>query len=683
MVGYVIKDKLKKGFSIVLMTVLIGFMIFLVTGCENDNDKPQEEVVKKTYTITFNSDGGSSVESQTVTEGGSAVRPLTPTKEGYEFLAWTYNGENFNFSDPVNSDMTLVATWAEKEQVWIVTLDLDDGSLTKKVNVKKGEKLEKPETPTRDGYDFVSWQLDGKDYDFNKVVEKDITLKATWKEKKLKVTFDSKGGTAVAAQEISINGVVKAPKEPTKNGWTFVEWQFEGKKYDFKAEVKTDMTLVATWKLSQTYQKEESITKKLNGKNAKIDFRYINKTDKEEVDIFVNDIKVLTSTVYFVAEGCNLSDFAYCVESKDELSSAAQSMVNRIKEELKVIKGDKEYLTIRQYGDDGYKIAIVSDSGSVLYSDHFADGLIISGFELEKSCPNYDKFVVGEDKVQHYYAILNDGVYHLEKTAGYQISEYKTTISKNKVVTTKVATCLGWTSSVGGKVDEFSYIITKTQKVNNKNVNIEYRFVIPYAENEQDLDELMGSPLTTADLYIDGKLIEKNFYADEVSINAEDYEKLTAIDIEANMTYAANHWKEISTKLDKMVGVVSGDKQYLYVLGTNKILVLDDKYNKIFDKKMLYFDERDVYLENSCLNVDKFALGGTPIYNGFSRSNLYYITKDAIYYIDDNGACPSEVEGLTLEESQQLSQYKVTFKSNAANMEKIATCKFTADGNCH
>ena len=667
MVGYVIKDKLKKAFSIMVIIITFAFMIVLVTGCENENDKQQQEVVKKTYTVTFDSTGGSLVESQTVTEGETLTRPTTPTKEGYEFLGWTYNGENYLFSSPVNSDMTLVATWAEKEQVWVVTLNLDDGSLNKKVNVKKGEKLEKPETPSRDGYDFISWQLDGKDYDFNKVVEKDITLKATWKEKKLKITFDTKGGTAVAAQEVSINGVVKAPKEPTKNGWTFVEWQFEGKKYDFKEEVKTNMTLVAKWKLTQTYQKEESVTKKLNGKNVKIDFRYINKNDKEEVDVFVNDIKTITMVVE-IGEAVGAEDpFIYYAQNKNELLSKAQEMVSYVKQELKVVKGDKEYLTIQHY-NGSFKIAVINDNGVIVYNDNPIDSYMGAGFNLDTSCPNYDKFIVGESKIQHYYNISNDGIYYLNKYTGSQINEYKLTIKNNKVTTSKIATCLGFTVNSNRKAVE--YVLEKTKKVNGKDVPLSYIFI-----GDDELGEI------TISLQVHDKLIEENLFAE--TLLEEEYEKIQVPDTDASMQFASKFFKEWSTLIDEKIGVISGDKEYLYVLGQNKIIVLDNNYNKIFNKKMLYFNDRGVYLENTCPNVDKFKVGGSPIYSGYTNTNLYYIAKDAIYYIEDNGSCPSEVEGLTLEESEQLPQYKVTFKNNAANMEKIATCKYTAEGNCH
>lgn len=63
------------------------------------------------YTVTFNSDGGSSVGSQRVPSGDFASIPKTPTKEGYEFVEWQYNGSEFDFYTRIYSDINLVAKW--------------------------------------------------------------------------------------------------------------------------------------------------------------------------------------------------------------------------------------------------------------------------------------------------------------------------------------------------------------------------------------------------------------------------------------------------------------------------------------------------------------------------------------------------------------------------------------------
>ena len=83
----------------------------------------------KTYTVTFDSDGGTAVESQIVNEGEKVVQPKTPTKKvtgkTVFFKGWFYteNGvtKQWDFNnDTVNADITLVAKWEETEySEWI------------------------------------------------------------------------------------------------------------------------------------------------------------------------------------------------------------------------------------------------------------------------------------------------------------------------------------------------------------------------------------------------------------------------------------------------------------------------------------------------------------------------------------------------------------------------------------
>lgn len=67
----------------------------------------------KTYTITFDSDGGSAVGSITVKGKESPSAPSAPTKEGYTFEKWIKpNGDEFLFgTDTVEEDLTLTAIW--------------------------------------------------------------------------------------------------------------------------------------------------------------------------------------------------------------------------------------------------------------------------------------------------------------------------------------------------------------------------------------------------------------------------------------------------------------------------------------------------------------------------------------------------------------------------------------------
>ena len=138
-----------------------------------------EEVKENEYVVTFNSDGGSTIKSQKVSEGNKVKKPANPTKKGYTFVEWQLDGEKFDFNTLVVENITLKAVWKAKEQ-FTVSFDTDGGSKINDVKVYDGDKLSKPTNPTRDGYEFIKWQLDGKDYDFNAKVTKNITLKAIW-----------------------------------------------------------------------------------------------------------------------------------------------------------------------------------------------------------------------------------------------------------------------------------------------------------------------------------------------------------------------------------------------------------------------------------------------------------------------------------------------------------------------
>ena len=61
--------------------------------------------------VTFDSDGGTQVDAQTVAAGKQAARPNDPTKDGYVFDGWYADGRAYDFQGAVNHDLTLVAHW--------------------------------------------------------------------------------------------------------------------------------------------------------------------------------------------------------------------------------------------------------------------------------------------------------------------------------------------------------------------------------------------------------------------------------------------------------------------------------------------------------------------------------------------------------------------------------------------
>lgn len=140
-----------------------------------------EKVPENTHVVTFDSNGGSAVKSQTVVDGKVASIPTNPTRKGYNFVEWQLNGEAYDFTTVVKGNITLKAIWEAKKE-YTVDFDTDGGNTIDSVKVYENEKVAKPNNPTRDGYTFVKWQLNGEDYNFNTKVTKNITLVAIWKE---------------------------------------------------------------------------------------------------------------------------------------------------------------------------------------------------------------------------------------------------------------------------------------------------------------------------------------------------------------------------------------------------------------------------------------------------------------------------------------------------------------------
>ena len=65
-------------------------------------------------TVTFDSDGGSQIQTQKITSGDKATEPEIPVKSGYTFIGWyDEDGNLWSFDIPISKDITLHARWRE------------------------------------------------------------------------------------------------------------------------------------------------------------------------------------------------------------------------------------------------------------------------------------------------------------------------------------------------------------------------------------------------------------------------------------------------------------------------------------------------------------------------------------------------------------------------------------------
>jgi len=148
----------------------------------------------KTVKVTFDYNDGATPDKIVEVEQGSTVeKPKPPTRDGHIFVGWYLDGEEYDFGEAVNSDVTLTAEWEENDHV--VTIIIYDGNTVKRT-VSDGEKVKAPDVPEREGFEFDGWYSDEnftKEYNFDSPVKNDFTIYGKWKDVSVtyyKVTYN-------------------------------------------------------------------------------------------------------------------------------------------------------------------------------------------------------------------------------------------------------------------------------------------------------------------------------------------------------------------------------------------------------------------------------------------------------------------------------------------------------------
>lgn len=124
------------------------------------------------YTITFDTDGGSAIDPITQGYDTTINAPAAPTKTGYTFMGWnpalpaTMPAEN----------MTIKAQWRINR--YTVTFDTDGGSAVAPITQDYGTQITAPADPTREGYTFIGWD---KAIPATMPAE-DLTITALWRD---------------------------------------------------------------------------------------------------------------------------------------------------------------------------------------------------------------------------------------------------------------------------------------------------------------------------------------------------------------------------------------------------------------------------------------------------------------------------------------------------------------------
>ena len=210
----------------------------------------------KTVEILYVANGGTFFDGNETMQGvtdtdGIARLPLQPTREGYDFLGWSYDRDG---NDPVDftkaivagsGHATVYAQWKQNNEKTVLYVAnggvFADGNEAMEGVTDSDGVARQPLAPTRDGYTFTGWTYDAagtEPVDFTKPVQgggQHVTFFAQWAElanNEKDVLYVANGGVFADGNEVlqgvtDGDGVARQPLAPTREGYTFAGWTYD------------------------------------------------------------------------------------------------------------------------------------------------------------------------------------------------------------------------------------------------------------------------------------------------------------------------------------------------------------------------------------------------------------------------------------------------------------------------
>jgi|GEM_PF-972589 len=210
----------------------------------------------KTIDILYVANGGTFFDGNETLQGvtdtdGIARLPLQPTREGYDFLGWSYDRDG---NDPVDftkaivagsGHATVYAQWKQNNEKTVLYVAnggaFADGNEVMEGVTDSNGVARQPLAPTREGYTFTGWTYDAagtEPVDFTKPVQgggQHVTFYAQWAElanNEKDVLYVANGGVFADGNEVlqgvtDGDGVARQPLTPTREGYTFAGWTYD------------------------------------------------------------------------------------------------------------------------------------------------------------------------------------------------------------------------------------------------------------------------------------------------------------------------------------------------------------------------------------------------------------------------------------------------------------------------
>ena len=161
--------------------------------------------------ITFDTNGGSPIETITQVVGSAITPPADPTKEGYTFMGW----EPAIPETMPAGGLTCVAQWQINSYAIIYIVD---GVEYSRSEVEYGAEITPLEAPTKEGYTFSGWS-----YIPATMPATEVRIFGTFSINNYTITY-MVDGEVYKTSTVAFGSEVIPEEEPTKEGYTFSGW---------------------------------------------------------------------------------------------------------------------------------------------------------------------------------------------------------------------------------------------------------------------------------------------------------------------------------------------------------------------------------------------------------------------------------------------------------------------------
>lgn len=207
-------------------TIILLSSMFIATGgvCFALAFSNASSKYKKSYMVSFNTDGGSPIKPILVEEGAKIPKLTNPSKNGYLVKCWNYGDNEWKFDEfTINHDMTLTTIWAYHQ--YDIIYQTEGGTLQDDAQFSYNIESEfLLPTPSRDGSVFVGWidQSGNIIHEITQGTTGTLILTAKWLDNLTVINLDESKGTITISyidDSVYLQSIPKNHRHHLFKGW--------------------------------------------------------------------------------------------------------------------------------------------------------------------------------------------------------------------------------------------------------------------------------------------------------------------------------------------------------------------------------------------------------------------------------------------------------------------------------